>query len=573
MKINKLHISNYRNIHEQEIFFHEDANFIIGENNIGKSNLIKLINIICNGMSFDEADFLDISQPIKVELQLKLDEIEQHAFDQNIDASNTRQITICATQEIDERITFECVETQVKLNYSQIRNTNFIFYDSLRNPITELDFSKKRGTGKFLNYLVKKYLKDQNNNATSVLEKYLQTSELDKVILEINTILQKIVPFKELGIDAKLENEVEELISRIISLKDNKNRYFYQAGYGIQFLATITISILEKILTIIERKGEDAVFTSEENNKRYISLIVALDEPEIHLHPYLQRSLIKFLLRIVNNQDRDFSELIKVLFDIDGVIGQVIVVSHSPNIILNDYKQIIRFSLKNDFPAIISGSSPQLRMDSDDEKHLLRNFLNLKEAFFAKKAIIIEGDTEFGAVPEFCKKLNIDVDDHGIAIIKSDGKESMPKIETLLNKFGLQCVTIKDRDSENTTLEDDIHYITTYRDLEQDITELIIEDDTIINQIITFKSNEHYIQKSALEYKSNLRYGYINQGEIKKNDLKFSECENENQKKQWIITYLVTQKNIAFGRFLGELLPSEYIPESYIKALEKIRTL
>ena len=68
--------------------------------------------------------------------------------------------------------------------------------------------------------------------------------------------------------------------------------------------------------------------------KKSISLIIGLDEPEIHLHPYMQRSLIKYLNNVITNNNADFKTLIKELCDIDEFIGQVIVVTHSPNILL-----------------------------------------------------------------------------------------------------------------------------------------------------------------------------------------------------------------------------------------------
>lgn len=38
-------IINYRNLTGKKIKFNENLNFIIGENNIGKTNILELINI------------------------------------------------------------------------------------------------------------------------------------------------------------------------------------------------------------------------------------------------------------------------------------------------------------------------------------------------------------------------------------------------------------------------------------------------------------------------------------------------------------------------------------------------
>ncbi|MBK8823125.1 MAG: AAA family ATPase [Anaerolineales bacterium] len=42
------------------------------------------------------------------------------------------------------------------------------------------------------------------------------------------------------------------------------------------------------------------------NSEKHISMVLGLDEPEIHLHPYLQRSLIKYVSEILENKDSDF---------------------------------------------------------------------------------------------------------------------------------------------------------------------------------------------------------------------------------------------------------------------------
>ncbi|MCL4103355.1 AAA family ATPase [Fibrobacter sp. HC4] len=72
MKINSMKIKNFRNLDGVQISFHPDANYIIGENNIGKSNLLFLMNILFSGKGFDENDFINTDNPIEVELSLKL---------------------------------------------------------------------------------------------------------------------------------------------------------------------------------------------------------------------------------------------------------------------------------------------------------------------------------------------------------------------------------------------------------------------------------------------------------------------------------------------------------------------
>jgi len=57
MKILKLKINNFRNLNDIEINFHPDITFLVGENNLGKSNLLDLLDIIFNKRHFSEDDF------------------------------------------------------------------------------------------------------------------------------------------------------------------------------------------------------------------------------------------------------------------------------------------------------------------------------------------------------------------------------------------------------------------------------------------------------------------------------------------------------------------------------------
>ena len=76
MKITKLIATNYRNLDSINIDLNEYCNFIVGENNLGKSNLLDLFQIIFSNRSFSHTDFKDVSAEILIEITVKLDDIE-----------------------------------------------------------------------------------------------------------------------------------------------------------------------------------------------------------------------------------------------------------------------------------------------------------------------------------------------------------------------------------------------------------------------------------------------------------------------------------------------------------------
>ena len=77
------------------------------------------------------------------------------------------------------------------------------------------------------------------------------------------------------------------------------------------------------------------------------------------------------------------------------------------------------------------------------EKHLLLHFPFIKEAFFARCAIFVEGDSEYGSFPLFAKKCDIDLDDCGICVIQAGG-DSVLQLIQLAEKFCIPCIGIRD---------------------------------------------------------------------------------------------------------------------------------
>lgn len=151
MKLKTIEIKNYRNLDGIKLRFHPVINFLVGETNMGKSNFLSLLNIIFNRTSFSETDFSDPREPIEVLLKLTLDDIEKGLFEDLFDPKESDNINITARQEtIDDNIQFFHEESGTNIPARTVKCLNYIYYDSLRNPSSELTFDKRKGVGRFL---------------------------------------------------------------------------------------------------------------------------------------------------------------------------------------------------------------------------------------------------------------------------------------------------------------------------------------------------------------------------------------------------------------------------------------
>ena len=571
MKIIHLTVDNYRNLNSIEITFEDSCNFIVGENNLGKSNLLNLLNTVFSRRAFGYDDFKNIELPIRISLQLKLANDEIGHFEDLFDLEDYTIINITCTQiSPDENIEFCHTETETYISPALIRCVNFIYYDSLRNPISEINFDKGRGVGRFLTNIVKGYLSEKELLA----ENFIVSKELEDLLLNINTKLSKIKTFKDYNVDAKIDTDIESLIPKLISLQDDKGESLTKSGYGVQFLLLVTLSILDKLQNITEQRREKGVFENEETGEKAISLILGLDEPEIHLHPYMQRSLVKYLNRIINNESSDFQLLIKELFGIDKFFGQIIIATHSPSIILNNFKQIIRLYSKNEHTEIISGSN--LVLGEQLEKHLFLHFPFIKEAFFSRCAIFVEGDSEFGSFPFFAEKCNIDFDDYGISVIQAGG-DSVLQLIQLSEKFGIPCVGIKDSDGDNSPTGVVNLFKTNARDFEAELMFLIDngKESKLYDIVVEYDSvgAERELEPKAINKRAYQKYGYLATPISAK--LKLSQIAKTDtiHLKSYYSTWFSINKSQPLGRLIGLNLSEEDIPQIYKQVITIAKSL
>lgn len=151
----------------------------------------------------------------------------------------------------------------------------------------------------------------------------------------------------------------------------------------------------------------------EEGDREHTFL--AIEEPEAHLHPTLQRLVFRNYLRLRQEEgDEKLPE------------ANVWVSTHSPHIA--SVAPIDGFVLlRSDGKATTTVSSAQLKL-SEKAKEDLERYLDVSrgEMLFARGVILVEGDAEKFLIPVLAKAQEVDLDESGIVVCSVSGTNFGP---------------------------------------------------------------------------------------------------------------------------------------------------
>lgn len=80
MYIKRVDISNYKNIKDCSIKFSWPSTYVVGENNLGKTNLLRLLHSAFNRSMLSVEDFNDPNNEVSILIQLGLEDYEVGFF-------------------------------------------------------------------------------------------------------------------------------------------------------------------------------------------------------------------------------------------------------------------------------------------------------------------------------------------------------------------------------------------------------------------------------------------------------------------------------------------------------------
>src|SRR5690606_33651576 len=172
-------------------------------------------------------------------------------------------------------------------------------------------------------------------------------------------------------------------------------------------------------------------------------MILILDEPESHLHPIAQKWLAKQMHSLAES----------------GL--QIIITTHSPYFINLEYLPAIYIVSKDEQTKISNITAEEFAQFSTDTGavrataetilpfYAAHSKTNILSGLFAKKIVLVEGETEELSLPIILEGVGLDVLKEGIANIGVGGKGNLAKWWRLFTALNIPTFICFDNDSSD----------------------------------------------------------------------------------------------------------------------------
>lgn len=550
MYIKWMHIENYRNLADVTLSFHNDINYFVGENAVGKSNFLDLLEIIMECHGFIESDFTDVNKPIRIDFEISLGELNYKSMYTADEGPTYRLRLEQVVQEVYPRL-YRVTDAGIEpMALSMIRHALYVCH---RDTSEQELFSIPSSIYVELGQLLQAYV--------SRLE--MPTDDFQR---EIVSLRKDLDPYCMLNIQHLVE---------VLSTSSAMERKY--SADNVRLIMAVALKILAQIYMKVSSATTnlESLLVYDAKGHKFLPIFISVDEPELHLSPYLQRAVLNYYRQIATNENEEFLALLRDIFKIDGLLGQLFVVTHSTDALVDDYRHIIRL-YRDENNMVCAACGVTFNFPKEVEKHLIMHFPEAKEALYARCIIIVEGETEYGSFRGFGKKLGVDFDYFGICLINARGESSISKLQKLFNRFSIPTVALYDRDVEGkyAKAHSNIFY-TEEICFEMDFVSYLLAMqkrsimDAIIKDIID--------DARPMVTKDMARRGYAKLG-ITKSQIVQRCLSNISDRKLddlhiYYFSWFYANKGVIVGRRISQFLDASMIPPAFIAVIERAKLL
>lgn len=458
MRISRVRIENFRNFKELDVRLGDDV-VIVGENKVGKSNFLYALRLVLDPSLPDSArqlrteDFWDgIVRPLPADARIRV-VVDLAGFDQSDPQLASLADFLVEAEPMVARLTYELLHVvsggsgapsfewsvyggdreDARVGWEVRRRLPLDVVPALRDA--EGDLSSWRRSP--LRPLVARVVDaidptDKARIADEVAQASASAADLDEVTdlgRQITDVLSTLVGAAQttdvrLGL---LPAEADRLLRSLRLLLDGGSRGIAEASLGVANTLYLTLRLLEIRQNTLDGKRDHTFF--------------AIEEPEAHLHPHVQRNIYRSLLRA---RRHIVPGATKILAETSTTI---VLTTHSPYVAsVAPVRSLVLLRTGSSGTAAVSAVDVQLT--SADEQDLERYLdVTRAEMLFARGVVLVEGDAELYVLPRIASFLGADLDALGITVCSVAGVNFAPHVK-LLKALGIPFVVLTDYDED-----------------------------------------------------------------------------------------------------------------------------
>lgn len=470
MRIGKFYIKNFKAIAPEKVTFDLSENIIIlvGENNVGKSSILQALDLFFSGQkTVPQEQFCNFRTGLEDAISIKVEFIDLSKKDKEHFAvkpyiSNENGIE----KWILQKDYYYSTDGKAKCDYVAFVNggekknpsgltqkcddlfTNEkmqkIFIPAVQDISEIIDGKKKSPFSQIFQLLLSQELKNTDEyvklikaleNYSKIFSKDAKHEKVSEIEGLISEKIKRVINASGL-IDVDLPSE--EKLLPVPTLKTNDGREIPVApinqGQGLQ--RCIIFAILELYAESISSSDKEVGVTN----------LLLIEEPEIYMHPQMEKKIADVLYNLVSS----------------GKV-QVVCSTHSPIFIriiekANTLVRVLRDE-SNKFKIIQTvGEIFNQTKDEKEQRKRLRMITKFdpstNELFFARRVVLLEGDTEFAIFPlaaDLLKVFDKKENKHkkrDTTIINCRSRDSIPSFQRVLNYFSIPYVVVHDLEKE-----------------------------------------------------------------------------------------------------------------------------
>ncbi|WP_299381608.1 AAA family ATPase [uncultured Lacinutrix sp.] len=349
---------------------------------------------------------------------------------------------------------------KIKFDY-KLEETNFLgatnvakgifgdlfFIPSIKNASDELN---PKGNS-FFGQLYTKVINRISENNPEFIDAKKRIIELSKILnkTDKNGGINKDRPKELTSLEGLLDDELKSWDTKIdiqitppnvedifkvganVSLDDGIKTDITRKGHGLQ--RALIFALIKAWAKVLKLEREEQDKNESSNRKASKSTYFIFEEPELFLHPQAQKELFASLINLSNEE------------------SQVVLCTHSSSFLDLNYHKSICIVKKENIEVgtkVLQFTNDIFEENEDKKQFNLSYWINPErsELFFAKKVILVEGQTDKTILPMLAKDL--DIFRYDFTIIDCGSKDSIPLYINLLNKFKIKYCVVYDKDHQ-----------------------------------------------------------------------------------------------------------------------------